>query len=1018
MPLAEEALADIVRELATRPRHEKVRSLLLQLLSQGLGARSDQILFEQTIGDEVVREVRAGRIDALLGRTLFEIKTDLRREGRAAEAQLARYLAEREGSQGARYVGIATDGAALVAYELRDGTLAELSRTSARPAEPRALLAWLEGVVAVQDRIRPDALAITSELGRESAAFARSLALLERAFASLADHPETQLKRQLWERHLAHVYGRAVDDRRLWLQHTYLVVVAKAIAAGVMRPDLPPPEPARLLSGAAFTDVGVSGAVEDDLFGWILDAPDGPDLVRRLAEHVYRFDLGDVDVDLLKVLYEALVDPAQRHELGEYYTPDWLAFRVVREALRDPANERVLDPSCGSGSFLFHAIRAKTQALRAADVPEGEIARRACDGVSGIDVHPVAVIFARVTVLLALGKALRTREGRISVPVYLGDALQWNVRRDLDCDLVVDVPPDPREPARGRRNARQSLRFPLGLCARPALFDQVLAAMQRAAEAGRTGEFARFLERSQVDARDQPTLRGTCETLRRLCETRRDHVWTFVARNLSRPVTLSDGGRVDVIVGNPPWLSYRFMARDMQRRFAESARALAVWVGEGEARLVTQTDLSGLFFARACELYLRVGGRIAMVMPLAAMTRGQFRAFRTGAFHGAPVAFAEAWVLDNQDISPVFRVPTCVLFARLTQALATALPDRATWFYGRLPHKDAPEEVARDRVEMREGPAPARAVYDARSPYADRFANGATLYPRGFCIVRRVDGGRLGYDAAAPLVRSRRSAQEKAPWKDLPDFEGAIEAAFLRPVFLGESIAPFRVLGASEAIVPVLPEGDMLDARQAEARGLPALAAWLAHCDALWTRHGNGRTRFTRNLDHFGKLAGQFPLRPLRVVFAGSGSRPAAALVEDAEAVVEHALYWAAVASREEGLYLLAILNSETARGRVAHLQARGEQGARHFDKLMFTLPIPAFDHRDPLHAHLVALATHARTVADAVELAPATPFVRARGQIREALAADGIAAAIDRSVAQLLDGAEAEAAAMVAEEV
>ncbi len=85
------------------------------------------------------------------------------------------------------------------------------------------------------------------------------------------------------------------------------------------------------------------------------------------------------------------------------------------------------------------------------------------------------------------------------------------------------------------------------------------------------------------------------------------------------------------------------------------------------------------------------------------------------------------------------------------------------------------------------------------------------------------------------------------------------------------------------------------------------------------------------------------------------------------------------------------------------HLQARGEQGARHFDKLMFTLPIPLFDGRIQLHADLAAAAAEAERVAGAVPIEPGTPFQRARRAIRAALAADGIAARMDALVADLL---------------
>jgi len=61
---------------------------------------------------------------------------------------------------------------------------------------------------------------------------------------------------------------------------------------------------------------------------------------------------------LLKKLYQYLVPPEVRHSLGEYYTPDWLAELVLEEVGYDGHNhERLLDPACGSGTFLVFAIQ-------------------------------------------------------------------------------------------------------------------------------------------------------------------------------------------------------------------------------------------------------------------------------------------------------------------------------------------------------------------------------------------------------------------------------------------------------------------------------------------------------------------------------------------------------------------------------------------------------------------------------------------------------------------------------------
>jgi type I restriction-modification system DNA methylase subunit len=79
-------------------------------------------------------------------------------------------------------------------------------------------------------------------------------------------------------------------------------------------------------------------------------------MLQRLAQSFVVYDLKKINEDLLKQLYQNLVDPATRHELGEFYTPDWLAELTLREIDYHPG-QSLLDPSCGSGTFLFLAIR-------------------------------------------------------------------------------------------------------------------------------------------------------------------------------------------------------------------------------------------------------------------------------------------------------------------------------------------------------------------------------------------------------------------------------------------------------------------------------------------------------------------------------------------------------------------------------------------------------------------------------------------------------------------------------------
>lgn len=142
-------LEEIVRSFMSRPGHEMVRAELHRLLTDGLGHSSNELVFELQIeGRDVLAadaSPRRGRIDALLGRTVFEIKSDLRRESAEAEHQLTRYLVERREATGQDYIGVATDGALFQAYTLNGEELIEVGKVfQPSLSDIWALPRWLE----------------------------------------------------------------------------------------------------------------------------------------------------------------------------------------------------------------------------------------------------------------------------------------------------------------------------------------------------------------------------------------------------------------------------------------------------------------------------------------------------------------------------------------------------------------------------------------------------------------------------------------------------------------------------------------------------------------------------------------------------------------------------------------------------------------------------------------------------------------------------------------------------------
>jgi hypothetical protein len=890
MSIGQERLQDAIEALRRRPGHSNVMGLVRELCVVGLDISDNDVNFEIP-----VPEAR-GRMDALFGSTIFEFKRDLRVEQAEAEDQLRRYLGDRERATGRRYLGIATDGAAFVAYQLVHGQLTRLGEIAPNPADPQALLRWLDTAVTVRGDIIPDAHTVREEFGREGLVFQRSVSTLKELWAVVESVPEAILKRQLWERHLEFVYGTLVEPDELFLQHTYLTIVAKTMAVrALVHGPVPSGE---LLAGTPFTRVGLNGAVEADFFDWVLLAPGGGDLVDRIAAQVARFRLSDIDVDILKAIYESLIDPRQRHYLGEYYTPDWLAAIMCEKEITNPLETRVLDPACGSGTFLFHAVRRFLADADKAGMDVQESLDRCTDHVFGLDVHPVAVLFSRVSYLLAIGvDRLRQRSKQIFIPVYLGDSTQWDVRTLLtEEEIEIAVPGEP------------PLRFPGSVAGDPGLLDQTLQRMRMMADQNAPQRaFASWLNaNTSLPPVDRTILLESYEHMRALHESGRNHIWTYIVRNLTRPLWLSlRTGKPDLLIGNPPWLRFNAMSREMQQRFREASQRRGLWVG---GKVATQQDLSGYFFARCVERYLPIRGKIAFVMPLASMTRLQYEAFRTGRFGernrqtNAIVQFDEAWTFDS-DIQPIFNIPSCVLFGH-RDATATRLPETVRAYRGSLPSRDAHPDVAQKFISYSTRPWPPIAGAVRPSPYAERFRQGATVVPRRLFCVQVDQSGRFGFDRNAPLVHSRVSSQDKIPWKEVPPLDGQIEAEFLYPLLLGESIAPFRVLGATTSIIP-WDRGGLISARAAVNRGHNHLASWLQRAEEIWETNKVSDMTLNQRLDYHGELSNQFPIRSRRVVYAASGSLPAAAIIEDGRAVVEHKLYWIELSDITEGRYSL-----------------------------------------------------------------------------------------------------------------
>jgi hypothetical protein len=231
---------------------------------------------------------------------------------------------------------------------------------------------------------------------------------------------------------------------------------------------------------------------------------------------------------------------------------------------------------------------------------------------------------------------------------------------------------------------------------------------------------------------------------------------------------------------------------------------------------------------------------------------------------------------------------------------------------------------------------------------------------------------------------------------------GTVERQFVHPIYVGDTVLPFRTRDASMAIIP----GDgkrLLSGDDERIDAYSGLAEWWRQAEQIWNQHRSSELTLLNRIDYQRGLSNQVPAGPYRIVYSKSGMYIAAARVSDLNAIIDHSLYWAEAGSVEEARYLTAILNSDTLLEVIRPLQSRGEHNPRHFDKYIFKAPIPLFDTDNEAHQKLVELAAHAEEAAASVELPDGRSFQALRRHIRQTLESEGVASGIDDVVRALL---------------
>jgi hypothetical protein len=974
------AVAEELRRIAKRGGTEAgFRREAAQLLEQA-GARAGLTIVPR---DEF--SVARGRVDSVYNRLVLEYKRpgvirESSRSNGAVIQQVKDYIldvAKRERREAQRLAGVATDGFFFI-FVRRVGE--GWSVDDPAPVNPasterflRLLFSLSAGAALVPENLVEDFGPKTLRAQRAVRALYTALhaskhplviKLFEQwrlFFSEATDYKEWAERIESKEEFRSFVKGMGLDPKYVeapkvfFALHTYYALLIKlvaSLAAGRFAGDSATPLShlaskqgeqlrqafADLERGGLFREYGIRNFLEGDFFGWYLAAWDHDiekatsKLVQRLAE----YDPGTLELapenarDLLKKLYHYLLPREIRHDLGEYYTPDWLGERLIIQALGqtdlgDPT-KRVLDPACGSGTFLVILIKyIKQQMARRKLSPERTL-ELILRNVVGFDLNPLAVIAARTNYLLALGDLLKARKGAIDIPVYQCDSVLTPSRgSDLFTGSVYPL-----------KTSVSEFRVPAIFAERERM-DALANVLDESVESG-VGKDAflhRLRDAAQLPAKEMGEAEGELvklfQQLKELHEQGLNGVWARIIKNAFAPLFIEP---CQYIVGNPPWVNweslpdeYRLQTKPLWEHYGLFPHGgMDTILGKGKK------DISMLMTYVSIDRYLKDGGKLGFVLSQSLFkTSGAGQGFRRFLLP-KDKAFGPLVVEDMVELNPFEGATNRTAVAIFVKGMRVRYPVSYQYWKKREAGRgsaiafDTPyEEVTSEKITFRAWHAEPvdrkdqtsswitgrrralRALHNVlgESPY-EAHEGSNTGGANGIYWVEIVGERPGGLSIIVNITEGARRA--------IPKTQAAIETELLYPLLRGRDVARWGAVPSIHILMAQDPETRRGIAVEKMEKKFPKAHSYLTKFEKM-LRARPAFKRYFRDTDPFWSMfnISPFTFSPWKVVWREQASTFTAAVIgphERRPVIPDHKLMMVAAASHGEAHYLCAALNS------------------------------------------------------------------------------------------------------------
>ncbi len=952
-------------------------------------------------------KMHRGSADSLYYRIIIEFENDLKTHFKHAKEQLAGYmLGQFNSGEGYNYTLIASDFinwkvvvpdvsqlGKLDSINEHELILNEVPNSSFTLTDNNAedFYYWIDRFLFKEEKQKATLKRIEEAFGYRSTTFIESFRQISSVFQDAKKYGEVQVSYEQWRKFLSIAYGSFADTDEAFVIHTYLSILAKVLAYEVLSNDdyVDDKEMMGILNGSIFHQYNIRNFVDNDFFHWVHKDKYFQKLkkvFRLIAQEISTFDFNKVDEDVLKGVYQDLIDLDTRHALGEYYTPDWLCERVVKQFDFKP-NDRILDPSCGSGSFLRAAIHRIKEINPAITVEEIN------NIIYGIDIHPLSVQIAKTTMLISLGKEVIHAKKPIHINITLANTLlaPEGVKNLFGGEFLMHIDKD-------------KYYLNTQVFEDVKLFDEALEVCEELAEQTQ----GKKLETLQVFTnilKKQYKQGGITEQIatsfyqiytgfKKVKEAGRDSIWKFIVQNLYKPYFLSN--KFDYIIGNPPWFTFSSIKNEEYQNIL-NALAEKYKVKPEKVANFPHLEIAAIFLSYCTSYFLKPEGKLAFVLPRSFFSADHHDNTRSGTAKG----FKLTNIWDLQNVQPLFRIPSCVLFAEKTlvkKSLPTAGQDGIS-FAGNLPAHNcnwvaASAKITEEEVKWfysKQGKSTAFSTKKVKkqtkvNPYKVKFKQGATIVPRTFYFIQLTQETPPDFDDRIINVKTADAVQPdaKAPWKGL-DFDGKIESQFIFRTALSKSILPFALYNPALVILPITIQKNLSNkkiiklhsANELMKQGFLNASRWFTNNERIWDLHKTAKSKEMQANDRIDFQRGITEQRlgsKYLVLYNASAKDANATIIErdklDLEFIVESVAYVFYTDKIDEAFYLTSILNSTAPNEMMKDFQAKGLFGARHVHKKILDIYYPTYDETNQIHIQLAILSRTAHEKVSAYLLA------------------------------------------------